>query len=72
MNLVVGQRLKTVNGLDVEITKVRDDPNYSHPYEGFIFNRYRGVEKSKATWRRDGKMSMFDTDFCLVEVENEQ
>ena len=72
MDLVVGQRLKTVSGHDVEITEINTEPGYSHPYKGFIFNKYRGVEKSQAEWRLDGKTSMWDTTFCLVEVENEQ
>lgn len=58
----------TVSGHKVEITKIKDDPHHSHPIEGFIFNRYRGVEKSKAEWMADGRMNQFDNVFCLVGV----
>lgn len=53
------------SGHKVELTKVSDNPRYSHPLDGVIFNRYRGCDKSKASWMIDGRMCEFDSTFIL-------
>ena len=70
MKVELGKLYVTVSGHKVEIVSVSSDPGVSHPVRGFIFNRYRGVEKSPASWRLDGKLNLYDDVFCLVEVEN--